>query len=115
MSREGVPIITLQIAQQILEAIVDTGFNGDVELPESLRLDIDAIPIGVVQSNLAAGRVVEEDCFLVTLEFDGERRQVEATFAPVDKVLVGTGLLAGHRLEVDFPAGSVSLSRPATG
>ena len=72
VSREGVPIITVQIAQQIVQAIVDTGFNGDVELPESLMGDIDALPIGVVHSYLAGGRVVEEDCYLVSMSFDGE-------------------------------------------
>lgn len=115
VSPEGVPTIAIQIAQRFWRAIVDTGFNGDVELPESLKAEIDAIPIGIVQSCLAAGRVVEEDCDLVTLDFDGETRQIEATFAPVNEVLVGTGLLAEHRLEVDFPSRSVRLYRPDSG
>lgn len=115
VSPDGVPTINLQIAQRIWPAIVDTGFNGDVELPESLRLEIDAVPIGVVQSFLAAGKVIEEDCYLAMLDFDGETRQVEATFAPVKEVLLGTGLLSGHRLEVDFPTRSLRLYRPGSG
>ena len=34
---DGVPVITLTAAEQIWSAIIDTGFNGDVELPDTLR------------------------------------------------------------------------------
>lgn len=93
---------------------MDTGFNGDVELPESLKPEIDAVPIGIVQSILAAGKIVDEDCYLITLEFDGVPRTVEATFAPVKELLIGTGLMSRHRLHVDFPAGTVRLYQADT-
>jgi len=112
MSPEGVPIVELQVGRRIWPAILDTGFNGDVELPESLKAELDVIPIGVVQSILAAGRIVDEDCYLTTLEFDGELRTVEATFAPVKELLIGTGLMSQHHLEVDVPKGTVWLSQP---
>jgi predicted aspartyl protease len=114
VSPEGVPTIHLQIGRSVWPTIVDTGFNGDVELPESLKTEIDAIPIGVVQSILAAGKVVDEDCFLITIEFDGELRTVEATFAPVNELLIGTGLMSQHHLEVDFPTGTVRLFQTRT-
>lgn len=35
VSDNGVPTITLPIDSQNWRAIIDTGFNGDLELPES--------------------------------------------------------------------------------
>ena len=37
VSANGVPTITLSIASQDWLATIDTGFNGDLELPEPLR------------------------------------------------------------------------------
>ena len=37
VSNDGVPVITLEVAGQDWSAIIDTGFNGDLELPEALR------------------------------------------------------------------------------
>ncbi len=48
---------------------------------------------------------------VVQIEFDGESVEAEATFAKVDHALVGTWLLARHLLEIDFPRGTVRLSR----
>lgn len=39
---DGVLIITLSIAEQYLPATIDTGFNGDLELPEVLRNSLNA-------------------------------------------------------------------------
>ncbi len=37
VSADGVPTITVSIASQDWIAIIDTGFNGDLELPEDLQ------------------------------------------------------------------------------
>jgi predicted aspartyl protease len=54
-----------------LQAIIDTGFNGDLELPERLRSSLHAQFVGRVTSLLAANQRVEEDVFLVDFPFDG--------------------------------------------
>ena len=37
VNSDGVPLLTLPVAGQSWAAIVDTCFNGDLELPQSLR------------------------------------------------------------------------------
>ena len=37
MTRDGVPMIRVTVAGNTWTAIIDSGFNGDFELPESLR------------------------------------------------------------------------------
>lgn len=112
VSEQGVPTIELEIAGRRWVAVIDTGFNGDVELPASLRDDLTGQFVGRVTSLLAAGQVVEEDLYLVEFPFDGQLIRAEATFAVVNEILIGTHLLRGHRLHIDFPLKLVSLERP---
>jgi len=39
VSFDGVPMLKLTVADNELDAIIDTGFNGDLELPHMLGLD----------------------------------------------------------------------------
>ena len=73
--------------------------------------DLQATRIGPIESILAAGQVVIEDLYAVEILFDGEFVRAEATFVPGDELLIGTGLLRRHRLEIDFPNSTVHLER----
>lgn len=65
VSADGVPTIALSIAGQDWSAIIDTGFNGDLELPNDLRDSLNARYVGRVTSALAGGQILEEDVYLV--------------------------------------------------
>jgi clan AA aspartic protease len=106
---EGSPVISLQIGDRQWRALVDTGFNGDLELPESIRPQLNARFIGRTRFLLAAGHIAVEDTFLVNFPFDGETILAEATFCSGDEILVGTGMLRKHRLEIHFPNRTVTL------
>ena len=111
VSEQGVPSIELEIAGRRWVAVIDTGFNGDLELPAALRNDLAGQFVGRVTSLLAADQAIEEDLYLVDFPFDGEVLRTEATFATVNEVLVGTRLLRHHRLEIDFPNRTVAIER----
>lgn len=53
---EGVPTIALSIADRDHTAIIDTGFNGDLELPLELHQLLDTRYVGRVTSALAGGQ-----------------------------------------------------------
>ena len=57
---DGFPIVVLEVCGQQWRAIIDTGFNGDIELPESLQADLHGECVGRVSSLLAAGQRIEE-------------------------------------------------------
>lgn len=107
----GEPFLNLEIAGQDWVAIIDTGFNGDLELPEGLRSQVNARAKGKVLSLLAGGQQVVEEVFLVDFPFDGQTIIAEATFVTGKTLLLGTHLLRGYRLTIDFPARTVSLDR----
>ena len=111
VSNRGVPIISLFIAGQEWAATIDTGFNGDLELPEALRSVLKPEYVGKVTSSLAGGQTIEEDIYLVEFPFDGNIVQARATFVPNGEILIGTHLLREYRLQIDFVRRTVVLKR----
>lgn len=108
---DGAPVIPIRIGDREWRAVVDTAFTGDLELPATLRASVDARFIGRTRFLLAAGHTAVQDTFLVNFPFDGETVLAEATFADTSEILVGTGMLRQHHLEVHFPNRTVLLDR----
>ena len=112
VSPQGVPTILLPIANQEWPAVIDTGFNGDLELPAALRASVNIVEhIGPIRFALAGGQAIEEDVYLVVFPFDGEVIEAEATFVATNQILLGTRLLRDYRLEVNFVTRVVALER----
>jgi predicted aspartyl protease len=110
---EGEPVVLLTVGGRSFPALIDTGFNGDLELPEQVRPLVNARFLLREPSLLAAGQLVEEDIYEVEFPFDGSTVSAEASFAPGGMILLGTRLLRHYRLNVDFPARTVLLERVA--
>lgn len=105
----GIPVIEIDVGGRRWSAIIDTGFNGELELPNQLRPHVQARFVGRATSLLAADQRVEEDVFLVEFPFDGRSKRAQATFVAGDEILIGTRLLSSYRLQIDFPARTVLL------
>lgn len=111
VSDEGVPIIVLEVAGQQWSAIVDTGFNGDLELPTSLQGKLNDQPVGRLRASLAGGQVIEEDAYFVEVDFDDRVVRAVATFVSGSQILVGTHLLREHYLQIKFASRTVQIDR----
>ena len=111
ITEDGVPAIEVEVGSQLWQAIIDTGFNGELELPERLRLHVSAQFVGRATSLLAANQRIEEDVFLVDFPFDGRMARVQATFADGETMLIGTRMLRDYRLRIDFPARTVAIEK----
>jgi predicted aspartyl protease len=111
VTTDGVPIVSLSVAGRTWPATVDTGFNGDLELPEELRSCVNARFIAPTEWVLAGGQRSLEDTYEIEFPFDGSMLAAEATFVPGDSILIGTGMMAQYRLTVDFFASTVLLER----
>jgi predicted aspartyl protease len=108
---EGEPFLQLSIAGRDWRAVVDTGFNGDLELPISLLSQIPSRYNGQILSILAGGQKVVEASYRVELPFDGRTVQAEATFANGNTLLLGTHFRREYRLQIDFVARTLLLDR----
>ena len=111
VSVQGLPTIILPIAGQDWPATIDTGFNGDLELPDALRDTLNAHFVGRAMVALAGGQSVEEDVYLVDFPFDGRIVQAEATFVTGNRILIGTNLLREYSLQINFVSSTVQLDR----
>lgn len=109
ISSRGVPSILLKVASQDWTAIVDTGFNGDLELPDCLLGSLNERYVGRVTSALAGGQIIEEDAYQVDFPFDGRIIRADATFVNGTEILIGTRLLQRHRLTINFVTQSVKI------
>ena len=112
VSVQGLPTIILPIAGRDWPATIDTGFNGDLELPDTLREPLNAQFVGRATAALAGGQSVEEDLYLVGFPFDGRMVQAEATFVSGSRILIGTRLLSEYSLQINFVSKTVQLDRP---
>lgn len=111
VNADDIPTVTLHIAGQDWPAIIDTGFNGDLELPEALRAHVNPRFVAQIRSQLAGGQTIVEDSYLVDFPFDGGVVQADATFVAGTGLLLGTHLLRQYRLTIDFVARTVLLER----
>jgi predicted aspartyl protease len=107
----GQPIVQLVLAGQTWDAVIDTGFTGELELPEPLFTPLRPLFQQQRRLILGGGQTVVEDIFLVDFPFDGEIFSADATFVDTTQILLGTHLLRNHHLEIDFPARTVRLDR----
>ena len=111
ITEDGVPAIPVEVGGQPWWAIIDTGFNGELELPKRLRPHVNARLVARAISLLAANQRIEEDVFLVDFPFDGRTVRAEATFVDGNEILIGTRLLRDYRLRIDFPVSAVTIER----
>lgn len=111
VSVDGVPVITVEVAGQEWSAIIDTGFNGDLELPEMLRGKLNDQPAGRLRSALAGGQIIEEDAYSVEFPFDTHILHATATFVPDSQILIGTNLLRDYYLQIRFTGKTLCLER----
>jgi clan AA aspartic protease len=92
-------------------AVIDTGFNGQVSLARRLAdmLDLPLIYEGTVEVELASGTVVDEDVYSGPIRFDGHELLAEILLTDAEDTLIGTGLLTGKVLLINFVTRAVTI------
>lgn len=96
------PIAVRGVRPSTIQALLDTGFTGHLCLATPVRRRMTLRRSGDVEMELADGRRVQQPAYIGEVTFDGQRRTVLVTLTRSADSLVGTSLLAGKRLRVDF-------------
>ena len=95
-------IVSGSWGQAEIEALIDTGFDGEITLPSVIGVRLGLELTGIEDFELADGSIGEGFVFSgqVTL---GERSQkVDIALADIDEALIGTRLLSNYQLTIDF-------------
>src|SRR5439155_26916846 len=106
-----VSIIGADGEAMVLNAVVDTGFNGSLTLPAAIieRLDLPWRNRG--SAILRDGNLVDCDIYSATIVWDGQRRSILVESAETDP-LVGMRQMEGYRIIIDdVDGGPVTMTR----
>jgi clan AA aspartic protease len=92
-----------------IDAVIDTGFNGDLILPPEAISELGLKLQGYQKAVLGDGTTSQFQVYAATVIWDGSRKLVEVN-AATSGVLIGMGLLEGYKLEIDTtPNGVVTI------
>ena len=93
-----------------IDAVIDTGFNGDLILPPEAISELGLKLQGYQKAVLGDGTTSQFQVYAATVIWDGSRKLVEVN-AATSGVLIGMGLLEGYKLEVNStPDGIVTIT-----
>jgi clan AA aspartic protease len=93
-----------------VQALVDTGFLGAVMVPVPIAVHLGLELVSVEPFELADGTVVEEFVFRGRVRLGTEEAEVPFLLTRSEQALLGTQLLEGQRLTINYQARTVMIS-----
>jgi clan AA aspartic protease len=108
--REAIVEIRLRDGVAI-ECVVDTGFDGGLLLPITIADQLRIPILGRLIFEMVGGTRMVAPVGLASIEWLGATREVESIFSEANEALIGTELLAGTSLNIDYVANVVTISK----
>ena len=107
------PIVSLQIEGCLtpLDFLVDTGFTGELTLPQRFTKKLGLEDMGPEISTTASGEEVNTRIYRGFINWFERRTAVGVLATPGNQALVGTQLLASCKLKIDFPEEKVKITK----
>lgn len=90
-------------------AWVDTAFNGSLVIPGATIQEFGLVQESSAEAVLADGNTVELETYVCFLEWFGSTYETQIVVNYSEFPLLGTMLLAEHRLEIDYDKRTVTL------
>lgn len=92
-----------------INAWIDTGFTGDLVLPQQIIDDLELPTTGAVKAVLADGSIVALQRYRCIVEWFGEERELEVIANSGEYPLLGVGLLLGRDLQISYRSGQITI------
>jgi len=108
----GLPFATIFIDDKEIEAIVDTGFNGALSLPQELITELRLKKIGSAQYVMADGTISESNIYLAKVAWFNEKVEVSVISSSSEFSLLGMELLSKAKITFE-PAKEVLVIEPS--
>lgn len=94
----------------LLEFVIDTGFSGWMMLPRAVIHSLQLEVVGTIDCNTVNGISIEAEFVETEIEWLGEKRAVFILISEGQDALIGTRLLDGARLTIDYLENTVTLT-----
>ncbi len=93
----GLPFVSLPLQSNIIECLIDTGFNGTLMLPMN---DVNKSwrKTGRAQYMMADGELGEADIYAIEFEWFDQKKQIQVLVVNCDFPLLGMALLKDSQL-----------------
>lgn len=85
-----------------IEAIVDTGFDGDLCLPVQIAIQLGLELVSTQRFEMADGTIKNTLIFLGKILMGDEEKEIEIILTESDDALIGNGLLGDKTLIIDY-------------
>lgn len=92
-----------------LEAWIDTGFTGELVLPQDLIASLHLKQSGTVSAELGDGSAVVMETYHCLVAWFGRDQAIEVVGNSGSLPLLGIGLMRDHKLTIDYLGGSLSI------
>jgi len=106
MDKDGRPRVIIEVfggrGKVKLDAIIDTGFDGEVCMPIRTAVQLGLGLIGVTTVELADGTKKEELVFQGRARLNNLEQEVEILLTEGEEALTGLRLFEGARITIDF-------------
>lgn len=89
---------------------IDTVFNGGLTIPQKQVAELGLSKQSSAEAILADGRSVELETFACFLDWFGKTYETQIAASEGEYPLLGTMLLDGHRLDINYAAKTVELT-----
>lgn len=96
-------------ASHDVEMWVDTGFNGDLVLPQQQIDNLGLAESGTVKAILADGSEITLQRYTCHIDWFGEQRELEVVANEGEYPLLGVGLLLGLDLHISYRSGQITI------
>lgn len=96
-------------ATREIQVWIDTGFNGDLVLPQPQITELSLRHSGTVKAILADGSEVALKTYACLVDWFGEQRHLEVVANEGEFPLLGVGLLLGYDLRISYRSGEITI------
>ena len=107
--REACLVLHLE-GNLFVECVIDTGFSGGLVLPRDVVDELGLTIFGQMPFEVVSGAQMSADFTEVKIKWLDEERIIDVIVSESDDALIGTALLDGARLTIDYLANAVSIS-----
>jgi len=115
IDKQGHVIIEVEVAGSRstvkLSALLDSGFDGDLCIPIEVAVSLGLELLGVETVEFADGSTKKELVFDGRIWWEGKFRLIQVYLTASEQALVGTGLLIGRLVTLDFRSGVVRIEK----